>query len=210
MDTLKGIEIILCRVENPKGIVKSWILHEGSTVVIVDTGQDAKDAEAIQRGLERLGWSTTDVSAILLTHSHGDHIGGLRFLSPLHDMVFAHPGDQQRIADDTGISVNKLPEGPLPWLPDVEIISMPGHTPGTVLLYWRSRGTIIAGDAIFSAGRHLISPPDYLCDNPAMARNSIRHLISRDLAFDAVLVSHGEDVFQDGKARLQRILSPHR
>jgi glyoxylase-like metal-dependent hydrolase (beta-lactamase superfamily II) len=210
MASLKGIEVILCRVDNQKGIVKSWILHEGSTVVIVDTGQDAKDAEAIQRALERLGCSITDVSAILLTHCHGDHTGGLRFLGPHRDVVFAHPGDQQRIADDTGISINKLAVGPLLWLPDVEVISMPGHTPGTVLLYWPSRGAIIAGDAIFSTGRHLISPPDYLCDDPGMARNSIHHLISRDLTFDAVLVSHGEDVLQDGKARLHRILSPHR
>ena len=42
-----GIEIIECRVGNPKGIVKSWILHEERATIIVDAGQDHEDAQRI-------------------------------------------------------------------------------------------------------------------------------------------------------------------
>lgn len=118
--------------------------------------------------------------------------------------VLAHPADRERIEVATGVAVQDLRPGPLSWLPDVEVIPMPGHTPGTVSLCWHSRGILIAGDAVFSAGRHLMCPPDYLCDDPARARQSLAELVARDFPLQAILVAHGEDVFEGGRARLQR------
>jgi len=124
--------------------------------------------------------------------------------------VYAPSTERERIKAMTGIPTLDLPIGPLPMLPDVEVIAMPGHTPGTVAFFWHSRRVLIAGDAIYSAGRHLIVPPAYLCDEYALACRSVEALVARDLPIEVVLVAHGEDVFENGMYRIRRILETKR
>lgn len=210
-EEINGVTIVRCRVGTPKGVVKCWILHDGPTTLIVDTGQDARDADAIRRALASLGRSLAQVDACILTHRHGDHVGGLASLLAERTMpVFVPAADRERAEAATGVRMQELPLGPLKWIPDIEVIPMPGHTPGTVSLYWHSRRTLIASDALFSAGRHLITSPTYLCDDAALALQSVARLVERDLPIEAVLVGHGEDVFEDGKTRIRRILETRR
>lgn len=206
-----GITAVSCRVGTAKGIVKAWVLQDGDTTVLVDTGQDATDAAAIRTCLSGLGIELSDVSGCLLTHRHGDHVGGLASLAEQQELdVRAHPADRATIEGVTGVTTVDLCPGPLEWLPNVEVLEMPGHTPGSVALYWHSRKALIAGDSVFSAGRHLVAPPAYLCDDAELARRSIADLVAREWPIEAVLVGHGEDVYEEGQTRLRRIQATQR
>ena len=58
-----------------------------NTHVIIDAGISGK---RIEQGLRELGLSTGDLSGILITHEHSDHIGGLGvFLRKYHVPVYA-------------------------------------------------------------------------------------------------------------------------
>lgn len=58
--------------------------------VMIDCGLGLKDAEA---RLGRLGKTPADIDAILVTHEHSDHIGGVARLAARHDiLVMATPG----------------------------------------------------------------------------------------------------------------------
>lgn len=206
-----GITAVPCRVGTPKGIVKAWVLQDGDATVVVDTGQDATDAAAICSCLKDLGVALSEVQGCLLTHRHGDHVGGLAGLAEQGDLdVRAHPADRAKIEAATGVSTVDVAPGPLEWLPDVEVVEMPGHTPGSVALYWHSRKALIAGDSVFSAGRHLVAPPAYLCDDHELATRSIADLVAREWPIEAVLVGHGEDVYEEGQTRLRRVLATRR
>ena len=57
------------------------VISAGSTHVLLDCGFPAGEAE---RRLQRLGLSATDLAAVLVTHEHGDHIGGVSALARRH------------------------------------------------------------------------------------------------------------------------------
>ena len=62
----------------------------GRTAVLVDTGLSGKK---IREGLQQIDRSMEDVSAILITHEHSDHICGLGVLSRRYQLpVYATPG----------------------------------------------------------------------------------------------------------------------
>lgn len=54
------------------------VVSSGSTNVLLDCGFSVREAE---RRLHRLGLTTDDLDAIVVTHEHGDHIGGVARLA---------------------------------------------------------------------------------------------------------------------------------
>lgn len=66
------------------------LVEAGDTCVLVDCGFSAREAE---RRLARLGRSPRDLAAILVTHEHGDHVGGVATLARRHRLpVYATEG----------------------------------------------------------------------------------------------------------------------
>lgn len=57
------------------------LIRSGETAVLVDVGVSRT---AIRTRLERLGSSLDEVDAVLLTHEHSDHVGGLSVLARRH------------------------------------------------------------------------------------------------------------------------------
>jgi glyoxylase-like metal-dependent hydrolase (beta-lactamase superfamily II) len=61
--------------------VYSWIVDTGAGLVLIDTQDNPQEArEVVLAGLEYLGYSGTDVVAIIITHEHADHYGGAKYL----------------------------------------------------------------------------------------------------------------------------------
>jgi glyoxylase-like metal-dependent hydrolase (beta-lactamase superfamily II) len=135
----------LIKIEVGPWPMNSYIVIEpnSNTSAIIDPGADP---EIILNAT-----SDTKISAILLTHGHPDHVGGLYQLKRRTDaLVYLHPldakkfnlefdvavadGDQIKIGDDT-----------------IRIIHTPGHTPGQVS-FDLGDGRIIVGDTIFVGG----------------------------------------------------------
>ncbi|WP_300061970.1 N-acyl homoserine lactonase family protein [uncultured Roseobacter sp.] len=62
-----------------------WVLRRGSEVILVDTGYDAEEARLRDRPIRQdpaaslapLGLQPTDIAAVIVTHLHYDHAGGL-------------------------------------------------------------------------------------------------------------------------------------
>lgn len=59
------------------GAVNWVLLREGSDLTLVDTGYPGDTAD-VERAIRGIGCRPEDVRAILVTHAHVDHIGGLR------------------------------------------------------------------------------------------------------------------------------------
>jgi len=122
-----------------------WLLRNpgGAAAAVVDPGDEDPVLEALARwGLE--------LSAILITHRHGDHTGGiagLKAASP-HVPVLGPAGEPI-----PGLT-RRLGEGDQVEIPGIEarfrVLDVPGHTRGHIA-YWGA-GVLFCGDTLFAAG----------------------------------------------------------
>jgi glyoxylase-like metal-dependent hydrolase (beta-lactamase superfamily II) len=102
--------------------------------------------------------------AILATHHHADHVGGLDVLARELDLpVWAHAETEARLP---GVKVARhLVEGETVVLagPRDEawrVLHTPGHAPGHVCLFEERSGALIVGDMVASVGTILVAPGD--------------------------------------------------
>nr|MBO2489399.1 hydroxyacylglutathione hydrolase [Gammaproteobacteria bacterium] len=122
-----------------------WLIHsplDARQVVAVDPG-DARPVE------EHLFANNLQLGGVLITHHHGDHVGGVAALiRQRHVPIFGPAGER------LPVPVHALREGDIARLPSLglefEILDVPGHTGGHIA--YVGHGAVFCGDTLFSAG----------------------------------------------------------
>jgi hydroxyacylglutathione hydrolase len=121
-----------------------WVIAEGSRAAVVDPG----DAEPIERFLADHGLT---LDAILATHHHGDHVGGLQALASHWKCPVWGPAGENIAGLDT-----RLKEGDRIHVPGIEIeldvLDVPGHTAGHIAYVDTLKSFVFCGDTLFACG----------------------------------------------------------
>ena len=181
------------------GFVSAWVLVRNGVGTIVDTGTG--DVGAITDALDAggVGWSA--VTDIILTHKHGDHVGGLPNARKGNPDARVHAG----AADIDAIGASDLlPVANGDRINGLQIIATPGHTPGHVSVLDDDAGVLVAGDALNGADGGVIGAnPDFSEDMDA-ANASIEALSA--FSFETILFGHGEPVTTNGSARVAALV----
>lgn len=194
-------------------------------ITLIDTGFTGSAGAVLKAAGER-GFAPADIKRIILTHHHPDHTGSLACLkSATGAEVIAHTEDAPYI---DGRLVQPLTHGarilekllkPLmrlePCAVDrcveegdefdvlggMRVVHTPGHTPGSISLYFPERGLLIVGDVI--AHRFGLDLPAraYTVDMDQEIR-FMKKLATMD--FQSICFGHGRPVLQGARDAITR------
>lgn len=141
--------------------VNTYLVASNGVGVVIDPGSPGADAaEAIRRALEHAGVHL--LKAVLLTHTHHDHVDGLAALLDSAEgcAVYVHPLEAGRLArvrdvvplaDERRIAVG-----------DVTLRSLhtPGHSPGHLTFLVEEDGVALVGDLVAGRGSSWVGVPE--------------------------------------------------
>ena len=127
--------------------------------MLVDTGTGFNEEYLISQ-IERQGVNRKDISLVVNTHCHFDHIGGNYLFDDAEIAVHEMDAISMKNKDDLGTSINAF-ENEANSRVDIElkdgdeirgfkVIHTPGHTSGGICLW--DGVNLISGDTVFSHG----------------------------------------------------------
>ena len=122
-----------------------WLLHNGKQALVVDPG----DAAPVEAALQAHG---LQLQAILVTHHHADHVGGVDALRDATGALVYGPAfetlPEPVVRVDASTQLQLLG---LSW----RVLEVPGHTAGHIAWYCEPEGQepiLFCGDTLFSGG----------------------------------------------------------
>ena len=201
----RGVRVFPLRTDTlpPATHTNVYVLGNGELLLVDPGADDEAEVARLLTMVEGLVAEGARVRAVLLTHHHEDHVGGVRVLKErLGVPLWCHA----RTADRLDVPADRLLEDgellelagtpPQRW----RVLHTPGHARGHLCLVDERTRAAVVGDMVASVGSIVIDPPEG--DMGEYLRQLAR---LRDWPVTTLHPSHGTAV-PDGPGKLQEYL----
>jgi metallo-beta-lactamase class B len=197
----------------------SWALVSSEGIIIIDTIYPYNSEELIVDGLRRMGLDPEDIRYVIISHAHGDHIGGAQMLQerygarvvmggPDWDLVERYPNRYRTMAPRRDIVAT---DGMQISLGDVTVTvwETPGHTPGTLSYTFTARENGRPVNVAYSGGtafNFVNNTPNPGIQNFQTYIDSQRHIAEQAARSGAEVILSNHSEF-DGATTKNRLLA---
>jgi hydroxyacylglutathione hydrolase len=163
------------------GMTSNVFLVDGDRTVLVDVGARFDVVAAVREYVD-------DIDAVVLTHTHPDHIGNVDDVREAFDVeVWGYDPDQppvdHEIADGENVQIGDH---------GYQAIHTPGHKNDHICLYSGANGVLFAGDLVFANGG--FGRTDLAEGDRALLVDSIKRLVEAVDDLSAMHTGHGPSV----------------
>jgi metallo-beta-lactamase class B len=196
-----------------------WAITTNNGIILIDSGQEGR-TEAIVGEMRKVGLNPADVKYVLLGHGHGDHYAGASYFQERYgtrvgataaDWDLMHPPS----APANSVNANEgarpkrdlvLKEGTPITLGGqaVQVVEIPGHTPGSVAFIFNvtERGETHTAGLV---GGTILDQPRITISGLNQYLESIDHYLqtARKMKVDVEIQNHA--LFDDTPARLAKL-----
>ncbi|HMK64436.1 MAG TPA: MBL fold metallo-hydrolase [Thermodesulfobacteriota bacterium] len=196
MKLLNNLQVFIWR--NPQANNCNTYLIQGDKNILIDPGH-FQLFDHVRTGLADLGLTLEKIDLVFLTHGHPDHLeGALLFKAPtlitLSRMEAAFIDEWTgKYGGNAGYNFKAdffLQEGDLKIGEHTfQVLETPGHSPGSLCLYWPTEKALFTGDVVFDQG---IGRTDLPGGNGSLLKTSIQKVAALDVEY--LLSGHGEVV----------------
>ena len=170
----------------------TYVVNNGQQILLLEPAcSNPYEEQMLYRYIEDLRFKIEDFR-IIATHGHLDHLWGAKWATEQwHTPVLMHEADipmaqaMQQQYDLFGI--HRLAEGfPIEdikssilnlksQMSNFELLETPGHTPGSICLYWPEEKVLLSGDTLFQMGYGRTDLPG---GNMGLLIESLEHLFT--------------------------------
>jgi metallo-beta-lactamase class B len=194
-------------------IHSSWALTTSEGIILIDTLYDYASEEAIVGGLKKLGLDPAAVKYVIVTHAHGDHVGGAKLMQDRFGSRIVMGGPDW---DEIEKSVNRFPDGKPKrdivaadgqkvTLGDasVTLVLTPGHTPGTLSMLFQVRDNGVPLMVAYSGGTAFNFPNDVAHFDTYI--NSQRKMAAQAAAANATILMSNHSEFDNAVTKIKTL-----
>jgi hydroxyacylglutathione hydrolase len=194
---------------NPRENNCNSYVIDGKVPLLVDPGLEQRVDNLFER-MRQDGFDPTRIQVVVGTHCHPDHFtGSQKFVDTPAKVAMSREEEKFMIEEGSRwyeTHGKKAPEFPVDfYLKDgdlklgkneFEVILAPGHSPGSICLYWEKYKTLICGDVLFQGSIGRVDLPG---GNGGQLKQSIEKLSK--MKIDLVLPGHGPAI--QGRSNVQ-------
>jgi glyoxylase-like metal-dependent hydrolase (beta-lactamase superfamily II) len=182
------------------GFANFFIIQDGTQYIVIDAGMDQK---IITLELEKLGVNSNNVTALFLTHTDSDHIGGSALFSNAKLYVAKEElpminGEKTKFVRMFSNPGNSMPRNDFIFLEDREVVQVgnlkiqgilvPGHTTG-MMAYLVNDKYLFTGDILCLNEGKITPIPKFFDMDHTQAVESME-IIRRIPAAEYIFTSH--------------------
>lgn len=164
--------------------VRAYLVAHACGLTLVDTGLDPT-GEALDTALASADADWSDVSDVVITHAHPDHVGALGHVRAMASGARIHAHPAEGLAGTHSLADGDAVHG-------LRAIATPGHTAGHLSLVDEDQGALLVGDCLGVMEGHLVRAPAVFTADAQQAEESLRRLAS--LRGARMLFAHGPEL----------------